>query len=180
MKLLKCISLILILTLTSCSSIRVTTDYDTKVNFDTYKTFAFYKSGIDKATISDLDKRRIMRAIEAELLAKGFAKSENPDLLISFFTKSRERVNINTNNGWGWGWGWGWNPWMWGGMNQTNVNQYTEGTLFVDFIDRNKKELIWQGIGSGAMKFKDREKKEKRIKEFVKGIIEKYPPGSEK
>lgn len=110
----------------SCSSVRVAADYDKKANFNNYKTFAFFKTGIDKAEISDLDKRRILRAIEAELLAKGFTKSENPDLLISLFTKSNQRVDVY-NNAWGngaWGWG-GWGPWGgfgpgwgWVGINQ--------------------------------------------------------------
>lgn len=165
----------------SCSSVKVATDYDTKVNFNDYKTFAFYKTGIDKAPISDLDKRRIMRAVEAELVAKGMTKSSNPDILISLFTKSRERININdVNYGWGWGYGWGWNPWMWGGANRLNVNQYTEGTLFLDIIDAKDKKLVWQGIGTGALKITNMEKKEARIKEFVKEIMEKYPPGSKK
>lgn len=177
MRLLKLCALILIVTFTSCSTVKVTTDYDTKVDFNSYKTFAFHKKGIDKATISDLDKKRVMRAIEAEMVAKGFTKSSDPDILISIFNKTRERININNNNfGYGWGWGWGWTPWMWGGMSQMNVNQYTEGTLFIDFIDRKKNELIWQGIGSGAMKFSNPERKDKRIKEFVKEIIERYPP----
>src|SRR5210317_1656946 len=91
---------LLLVTLSSCVSVRVASDYDKNANFNDYKTFAFFKTGIDKAEISDLDKRRILRAIEAELLAKGFTKSENPDMLVSLFTKSREKVNIY-NNGWG-------------------------------------------------------------------------------
>lgn len=161
----------------SCNSIKVATDYDIQVDFSKYKTFAFYKTGIDKADISDLDKKRILRAIESELLAKGFVKSDNPDMLVSIFAKSRERVNVSQNNlGWGWGWGWGWNPWMMNGMNNVNVNQFTEGTLFVDFIDKEKKELIWQGVGTGALKIDDRAKKEERIREFVKEIISRFPP----
>jgi len=179
MKNLRLFFLITIITLSSCSTVRVVSDYDSKVDFSKYKTFAFYKKGIDKASVSDLDKKRIMRAIEAELLAKGFTKSSNPDMLISIFTKSREQVNVTDNNfGWGlgWGFGWGFNPWFYGRQN-INVNQYTEGTLFIDFIDKNKKELIWQGIGSGAMKMSSVEKKEERIKEFVREIISTYPPG---
>ncbi|OSY87299.1 lipoprotein [Tenacibaculum holothuriorum] len=178
MKLVKPLLLFLTLSLfTACSSVKVATDYDTKVNFNEYKTFAFYKTGIDKAPISDLDKKRIMRAVEAELIAKGMTKSSNPDVLVSLFTKSRERININENN---FGYGWGWHPWMWGGPNRINVNQYTEGTLFLDIIDAKKKELVWQGIGSGALKMSNMEKREARIKEFVKEIMAKYPPGSEK
>lgn len=186
MKLFRLLTLILLVTLTSCSSLRVSSDYDTKANFEGYKTFAFYKKGIDKASVSDLDKKRIMRAIEAELIAKGMKKSSNPDILVSIFTKSRERVNINNNAalglGWGWGWGWGrwgWgNPWGWGNQN-IRVNQYTEGTLFIDFIDKNENELVWQGIGSGAMKLKNTKKKEERINKFVNEILSEYPPGSD-
>ena len=173
----KCILLLLsVVLLSSCNSIKVVADYDDKVDFNTYKTFAFYKPEIDKAKISDLDKKRILRAIETELLVKGFTKSSNPDMLIGIFTKSREKVNVSQNNV-----GFGWNPW-WGGINNNNmsINQYTEGTLFIDFIDKEKKELIWQGIGTGALKLQNRIKKDERIKLFVKEIISKFPPELDK
>ncbi|CAM1363996.1 conserved exported hypothetical protein [Tenacibaculum litopenaei] len=160
------------LLMVSCSSVRVTTDYDTQVDFAKYRTFAFYKTGIDKAPISDLDKKRIMRAVESELLAKGMRKSSNPDVLVSLFTKSRERINVNDNRFGGF-----WYPWYYG-PNQMNVSQYTEGTLFIDLLDAKKKELVWQGVGTGALRMTDVRRKERRIKEFVKEIMAKYPPGS--
>ena len=102
MKILKILPLLLIFLATSCVSVRVSSDYDKNADFKQYKTFAFYKKGIDKVDISDLDKRRILRAIEADLLAKGFTKSENPDLLVNIFTKSREKINVYNNNYHGW------------------------------------------------------------------------------
>ncbi|MCP4051977.1 MULTISPECIES: DUF4136 domain-containing protein [unclassified Mesoflavibacter] len=163
--------------ITSCSSVRVAADYDRDVDFNQYKTFAFFKSGIDKAEISDLDKKRILRAIEAELLAKGYTKSENPDMLVSIFTKSNQRVDVY-NNSWGFGaWGWGAPGWGWGWNMQPNVSTRTQGVLFVDLIDAKKKELVWQGQGTGYLS-SNMEKKEQRIKEFVAKIMEKYPPGS--
>lgn len=174
MKIYKLFILVCIGILTSCSSVKVVSDYDVQVDFSTYKTFAFYKKGIDKASVSDLDKKRIMRAIENELNKKGLVKSTNPDILVSIFTKSREKVNVTDNN-FGYGFGWGYNPWFFGSTN-LNINQYTEGTLFIDFIDKNRKELIWQGIGSGALKLSNVEKKELRINEFVNKIISAYPP----
>ena len=124
MKIYKLFILLCIGVLTSCSSVKVVSDYDTKVDFSTYKTFAFYKKGIDKASVSDLDKKRIMRAIENELNKKGLVKSTNPDILVSIFTKSREKVNVTDNN-LGYGFGWGYNPWFFGSTN-LNINQYTE------------------------------------------------------
>ena len=178
MKIYKLFILLCIGVLTSCSSVKVVSDYDTKVDFSTYKTFAFYKKGIDKASVSDLDKKRIMRAIENELNKKGLVKSTNPDILVSIFTKSREKVNVTDNN-LGYGFGWGYNPWFFGSTN-LNINQYTEGTLFIDFIDKNKNELIWQGIGSGALKMSNMDKKEERINDFVNKIISVYPPNLKK
>lgn len=166
--------LVLLVILQSCSSVKVATDYDKAVDFNAYKTFAFFKPGIDKAEINDLDKRRILRAIEAQLISKGYTKSNNPDVLVSIFTKSREKVNVYNNNyGYGpYGYGWGWSPYY---GNNTTVSTSTEGVLYVDLIDANKKEMIWQGMGTGYLD-QDIDKKNELIKEFVSKILENYPP----
>ena len=170
MKTLKILSLLLFFIFSSCSSIKVNSDYDKNIDFTQFKTFAFYKNGIDKVEISDLDKKRILRSIDEAMTAKGFTKNETPDLLVNIFTKEREQVDVNRFN---YGWGYGWNPYMWGG--NTSVSRYTEGTLYIDLIDAKKKELIWQGEGEGVLT-KDTNKKDEKIKEFVVKILEQYPP----
>src|SRR5690554_2598018 len=169
------LTLLFLVSVMSCTSVRVASDYDKEVDFSKYKTFAFYKPGIDKAEINDLDKRRMLRAIESELLAKGFTKSESPDLLVSIFTKSREKVNIYQSGYYPYGYGWGWSPYYYGNYN--TVNTSTEGVLYVDLIDASRKELVWQGVGTGYLSSSSN-KKEERIKEFVTSIMEKYPPGA--
>ncbi|ASV32688.1 DUF4136 domain-containing protein [Maribacter cobaltidurans] len=184
-KILSLIALALVV-LTSCSSVRVLSDYNQQANFNQYKSYAFYKTGIDKAQISDLDKRRILHAIEDEMSSRGFVKSENPDLLISIFTKEQERVDVYNNNfGWGWGGAWGWGPaWAWGpgwgwGWGGPSVSTRTQGSLYIDLIDTQNKELVWQGKGEGTLSnTKNIEKKEQRIKEFVSQILDQYPPNS--
>ena len=174
MKTIKFLPFVLLFVLASCSSVRVYQDYDKNVNFNQYKTYAYQKSGIDKVEISDLDKKRILKAIDEQLLAKGFTKSETPDLLVNIFTKEREQVDVNQfNAGFGYGWGFGWNPFGFG-LN-TSVNRYTEGTLFIDLIDAKKKELVWQGEGEGTLT-KDTNRKDKVIQEFVTKILSQYPP----
>lgn len=174
MKIIKFLPVLLLVLLTSCSSVKVYDDYDKNVDFTQFKTYAFQKSGIDKVEISDLDKKRILRAIDEQMTLKGFTKSETPDLLVNIFTKEREQVEVSQfNAGWGYGWGWGWNPYMWGG--NTSVSSYVEGTLFIDLIDAKKRELVWQGQGVGALT-QNREKKEELINEFVAKILAQYPP----
>lgn len=176
MKTLKLLSVALLFVLASCSSVRVNADYDKNANFGQYKTYAFHKSGIDKAEISDLDKKRILRSIDAQMSAKGFSKSDSPDLLVNIFTKERERVDVNQYySGWGYGWGYGWNPYFWGG--RPYVTTSTEGTLYIDLIDAKNKELIWQGVGTGYLTHCV-EKKDERANEFVSKILEQFPPQS--
>ncbi|WP_442846572.1 DUF4136 domain-containing protein [Leeuwenhoekiella sp. H156] len=166
--------LALVAMLASCSTVRVSSDYDQSANFNEYKTFAFFKPGIDKAEISDLDKKRILRAIEDNLLAKGFVKSENPSMLVSIFTTAQQRVDVFNNYGWG-AWG-AWGPWgPWGGGFGNTVSRTTEGTLYIDLIDAQKKELVWQGQGTGYLA-RDVERKQERINEIVGEIMQEYPP----
>ena len=179
--------------LSSCVSVRVASDYSRETNFTEYKTYAFYKTGIDRAQISDLDKKRILRAIDAEMASRGFTKSQSPDILVSIFTKEREQVDVYNNNfgfgrfgGFGYGgfgfggFGFGgfYNPWLYGGgAFGPNVSTRTEGSLFIDLIDAKNKELVWQGRGIGTLKQTDDiDKKEQRIQEFVAEILQAYPP----
>ncbi|MBU2995352.1 DUF4136 domain-containing protein [Cellulophaga baltica] len=186
MKLIKLFALpvLTLLFLNSCTSVRVLSDYDTNADFNSYNTYAFYKTGIDKAQISDLDKKRILRAIEAEMDSRGFKKSEKPDVLVSIFTKEREQVDVY-NNYWGGGFGWGWNPYFYGGRGPRGMGMYggnqvstrTEGSLYIDLIDANDKQLVWQGKGEGSLyQTKNIQKKEERINEFVFEILKAYPP----
>jgi hypothetical protein len=167
-------SIILVFILVSCATVRVNSDYDKNVDFTQFKTYAFYKTGIDKVEISDLDKKRILRSIDEAMTAKGFTKSETPDLLININTKAQTNVNINDYYaGYGYGWGYyGWNPyWGYG----SSVYTSTEGVLTIDLIDAKKKELIWQGEGVGELT-SDTHKKDENVKDFVTKILVLYPP----
>ncbi len=163
---------VVLTSLVGCQAVRVNQDYAIGTDFSKYKTFAYFKQGIDQADVSELDKKRILRALDAEMQRKGFVKSENPDIVVSFFTDAQERVDVYNNVGWGWGgWGWGGFGWGWG----NNVTTTTEGVLYIDFIDAESKELIWQGIGRAALKSTP-EAKVERTNEMVQEILMQFPP----
>ena len=173
MKTIQILSITTLFLLISCNTVRVNSDYDKKTDFSAYKTYAFYKTGIDKVAISDLDKKRILRSIDEAMTAKGFSKSETPDLLINITTKAEKNINVNQfHANYGYGWGFGWNPYW--GANYT-VNTNTEGTLTIDLIEAQKKELVWQGEGVGYLT-KNTDKKDENIKCFVTSILAQYPP----
>ena len=167
----------LFLILSNCSSIRVYSDFDNNIDFSNYKTFAYFKPEIDRVDISDLDKRRILKALDNEMSLKGLSKSETPDLLIGFTTKAKDKIYVNNFNNfsWGWGWGWGFNPWLWGPNGFNTISTKTEGTLYVNIIDATTRQLVWQGKGRGGIDENIKNRNE-RISLFVKEIVGNYHP----
>ncbi|KQN35872.1 hypothetical protein ASE92_06940 [Pedobacter sp. Leaf41] len=168
--------------LTGCSSLRTASDYDKNVDFSTYKTYNFYDKGIERVRLNNLDKRRLMAAVEAEMNAKGFVKADKPSMLVNLVVVGREKTDVYNSGfgGWGWGggWGWrgGWGGWGWGG-GPTYVNQYIEGTIIIDFLDPDKKILFWHGRGSG-FNLDNLNKREERLYTGVREILAQYPPNA--
>ena len=156
-----------VLALTGCSSLRTASDYDKNVDFSTYKTYNFYDKGIERVRLNNLDKRRLMAAVEAEMNAKGFVKADKPSMLVNLVVVGREKTDVY-NSGFG-GWGWGGGP--------TYVNQYIEGTIIIDFLDPDKKILFWHGRGSG-FNLDNLNKREERLYTGVREILAQYPPNA--
>lgn len=169
--------LAVVVALSSCSSLRTASDYDKNVDFRAYKSYSFYDKGLARLRLNDLDKRRLMAALDAEMAAKGFVKAEGkPDFLVNLVLVSRERTEVyNYGPGYyGMGWGWGWRGGFWGG-GFNNVNQFTEGTIIIDFLDPQQKKLFWHGLGSG-LNMDNYKKREERFQTGVKEILAQYPP----
>ncbi len=167
------ITFLISLILASCGSVRVASDYDSEADFSKYKTFAFYKSGIDKVEISDIDKKRILKSIQSSLLNKGLTINENPDVLINISTKSSE--NIYIDNTFYSPYYTGWYPNYGRGHRQVAYST-SEGALYIDVIDTKTKQLIWQGKGTGVLSSSKKTNRDVLVSSFVTKILEVYPP----
>jgi hypothetical protein len=159
----------------SCSSIRVSSDFDKSGSFSTYKTYAFTPDA-NNLPVDDINKGRLLKAIETELAGKGFTKSEKPDVFIDVKIKANQVQTATASSdyyGAGYRYRWG------GGFSTTTINydSYTEGTLFIDMIDASKNQLVWQGRGTGTINPDiSAQKREQNINYAVKQIFVKYPP----
>jgi hypothetical protein len=164
-----------LLIVASCASIKVSSDFDKAASFSGYKTYAFTPEALN-LNIEELNRKRILTAIENELSLKGFTKSEKPDVVIDVkITGERKQTATATSTGgYGYGYRYGWGG---GGTTVVNYDSYTEGTLFVNMIDASKQEVVWQGRGVGTVDpDASAEKREKNINYAVKQIFTKYPP----
>ncbi len=160
----------------ACSSIKVSTDYDREADFSKYKTYTLTDDA-KNLLVSDLDRRRLVDAVESGLTAKGFTASANGDILVDLkvTTEQKETTTATTNGPYGSAYRYRWGS----GFSTTDIDveTYVEGTLFIDFIDASKKQLVWQGRGVKTLDpYATPQEREQRIKSAVNSILAKYPP----
>jgi hypothetical protein len=184
MKLLALI--VLAVTITSCSSFDVSTDYDPTTDFTTFRTFAVKKDikiPGDVLEQNNFTRDRVFIAIEHAMLARGFeiVDERSADIIVLTYAGIRERVNMNTYGySMGPGWGGGWGP-GWGGggafATQTVVTHTNEGTLYIDILDAKAKNLVWKGQGTGVIeRSRSPKEREEMVNEAVGEILAKFPP----
>jgi hypothetical protein len=160
----------------SCSTIKVSSDFDKTAGFASYKTYAFTPEA-QNLGLDDLNRNRILAAISNELAAKGFTKSDKPDVLIDIKIKSQKQqtATATSSGGYGYGYRYGWG----GGFSTTTINYdtYIDGTMFIDMIDVSKNQLVWQGRGTKTIdENASQKKREDNINYAVKQIFLQYPP----
>ncbi len=165
--------------LTSCSSLKITSDYDKAADFSHYKTYSFngWANHSDEH-INDINKRRFEQAFAEEFKSRGFTYvKDSGDVLVSLFIVIDEKTSVTAYTdhygdryGYGRGWGWGY------GYSQTTYDEYDyqQGTLICDVIDTQTNNLVWQGVGTTVIKENPR-KREFMIKEAAKKIMATYP-----
>ena len=157
----------------SCSPVNVSHDYDPDANFGRLKTFAWipFPANVD---INQLVVKRIQDAVTRELQAKGLQKSsQNPDFVIVMHGMTEDKLDVTD---WGYNTGSYYHGGYWGGRN-ISVNEYTEGTLTLDFIDSKSKQLLWRGVAKGTVDPNaSPQKRTERINDAVAKLLEQFPP----
>jgi hypothetical protein len=170
--------LLAVVVVSACSSLKVTYDYDKQADFAKYKTYA-YSEDSQKLPVGDLNRNRIMSAVDAEMAAKGFSKSDSPDVLIDMHVRAEQKTEAVANTT---GPGYYGGPWRYGyggGFSTTtiNYNDYLEGTLFINMVDAAKQQIVWQGRATKTLdENANAEKRDKNINSAVQQIFSKYPP----
>ena len=143
------------------------TDYDHSYNLAKLKTYDFYqqerKAG-DPLAASPINDRRIHNALDAQLKANGLnnVAAGQADFMIAYYVTTRRGLDIQDNR-------FG----LLQRMGSINVNQVTDGTIVVIFVDRATQQEVWRGYVSGTINPKDLDKDvnkgiAKLVQKFVK------------
>lgn len=159
--------------LCACSSVRVSYDYDKATDFSSYTTYNYF-SDIESG-LSQLDERRLMRALDSTLQSKGYLLAEEPDFYINILSNEfRNAPNNAVGVGIG---GTGRNV---GGGVSFGVpvgNSGIQRRIQFDFVDAQKDALFWQASSeSGYRENASPSVREQRLRAVVKKVFSKFPP----
>ena len=157
---------------------KVSYDFNKSANFAGFKTYA-HKDGTKVG--QQLIDERIVNAIDAAMAAKGFTKSETPDVFVVYHVAFDKEKDISTFSsgygggygpyGYGWGGGWG------GGSTTTQVRDILVGTMVIDLADAKGNQLAWRGMGVKEIDTQAKpDKRDKSITNAVNKIFKNYPP----
>ncbi|HKK03421.1 MAG TPA: DUF4136 domain-containing protein [Gammaproteobacteria bacterium] len=165
---------------------QIQTDYDPSVDFSRFQTFAFMdreERGVTR-TYDTLGDQRVMEAVTRELAARGYRKvEENPDLLVNFSmsTESVEEIRsvpssaVHPGYAWRSGFYYPWPAYSYPYAYETWVDRYEEGTLYIDLVDAERKQLVWEARAVGRVTQATREDPAGALDDAVAQIFERYP-----
>ncbi|MDJ0366820.1 DUF4136 domain-containing protein [Hymenobacter sp. H14-R3] len=169
----------LALGLAACSSEQVTrTDSRPGVNLTQYKTYNFMDAiARNDSTFINSGSNifDLKRAVTREMEARGFQKSDKPDLWVNIGLTTEQRVQTRETN------------FRQDGLRnyigQRNyhwqaadipVNEYQEGTATIDLVDAARKELVWQGTTSTVLS-RTPSRASKQIDKGVADVFARFP-----
>ena len=170
--------LIFMVTCPALAQVRlVSYDKSSDTDFSAFNTFKFYRFEVSNDEVLKTKKDRIeylKQSIISEMEARGFQYAEkDADLLINIgivitdVTQTREtsirdapRYVGQRNYHWE--------------AEEIVVRKYQEGTATIDFIDRQKNVMVWQGVVEAMVKEKEKAGK-KNIDKGVQKLFNKFP-----
>lgn len=132
------------------------------VDLETFQTFSFFPElSTDRAGFHTLISQQLVFSTRREMEVRGFTFVADPaeaDLLINFFTDVEDRFRVrNTMHTWHGPTYWHhrrgfYDPWRghrhWPVHSAVEVEQYAEGTVNVDVVDRASNVLVWEGAAT--------------------------------
>jgi Domain of unknown function (DUF4136) len=150
----------------------VTYDFDRAANFSQYKTYAWTRG---TELTDELNHARVVRAVDAALVAKGLSRVEpgaRPDVHVAYHASFEKNLEI-TGSAHGWGpFGLGGDRW-----GSATVQPVLVGTLVVDISDARTNAIVWRSLASSDIRPTDKpESRDKKIAKATEKMFKNYPP----
>jgi hypothetical protein len=143
------------------------TDFDPQTNFLKFKTFTLRQGQIEAKSPelnSPLVKKKIEESLRTQLTAKGLTEVQNrPDLVVNFRFGAADKRQVES-----------FPAGRWGRRRRVETFRFTEGTLVVNLMDTEGRDLVWRGI------YRDDEsnpaKISNKLPDDIKKLFSDFPP----
>jgi len=171
-----------LLLLAGCASgPRITSEVDPAADFSRYRSFGFYTPlALEKQGYATPTTDRIKAATRAQMETRGYVFNANdPDLWVNLNAYMQERTSVSSVPTVDYGYYYSYRARSYVAVpywnERTDVRQYTEGTLNVDIVDRQRNSLVWEGVAVGRMSKMTPQDRAVRIDQTVAEIFQRYP-----
>ena len=160
---------------------RITSEADPEADFGSYRTFGFYTPlALEKEGYATPTTDRIKAAARAQLESRGYTyTTQQPDLWVNLNAYMQERTDVTSYPTVDYSYYYSYRARAYFAVpywrDQTQVHQYTEGTLNVDLVDRQKNRLVWEGIAVGRIAKLKPAERAARIDSTLAEIFARYP-----
>ena len=160
---------------------RVRTDYDPSVNFGQYQTWGFYSPiAMEESGYSSWISERVKENVRREMAARGYRYVEsNPDLQVNFQGVVRERTQVWSMPRTDYHYFYSYRHRAYYAVpfwyDETQVSNYTEGTLTVDLVDAARNRMVWTGAAIGRVTRATPQEKMLEVDQAIAAIFSEYP-----
>lgn len=161
---------------------RVRTDYDPTADFSGYRTWGFYDPiAMEESGYSSWISDRIKDDVRREMEARGYRYADKkPDLLVNFQGLVRERTDVYSIPRTDFQYFYSYRARRYFAVpvwyDETQVNQYTEGTLTVDLVDAARNRMVWTGAASSRVsQRKSPQERAAEVDTAIASIFAQYP-----
>lgn len=160
---------------------RVRTDFDPEADFSRYETWAFYEPiAMEESGYSTFITERIKSDVRREMEARGYTYDEtSPDLRVNFQGVIEEKTDVYSVPRTDIHYFYSYRARAYFAVpfwyDQTQVNQYTEGTLTIDLVDAERNRLVWTGAAIGRVRERTPQERAVAIDRAIAEIFMRYP-----
>ncbi len=191
MQRMRSLTLVLAASMACGGGVKINTDYNQMIDYGQFETYAFMPVE-ERPDENELIAARIRNAISANVEEGGYQKVDDPnsaDLWVAWHLILDEKFSVTTTGGGYTGGYYGaygrgyWGRYGYGGggygmsTSYTTVNEWTEGTLVIDVIDRDKDILIYRATAESKIRDNiDPQERTERINDVVARMMADFPP----
>jgi len=174
--------LMLLISLSACSTLQVTTDYDHDASFKKLSNYAWLEQSALPEGNRHIDNKvldqQIRGSVNKSLANKGFKlqDSDKPSFLIGYNVAIDQKTSINTvstrtgNQP-------EWNANAWRGTTDLGQHNFEQGTIIIEIVNADSNELIWRANASAEIDpYANTKKRLQRIENAIVKMLRDFPP----